>query len=67
MKKCRVCSKEKEVTDFHKSKSSKDGMVNICRSCVKIKNKKVCGLHTLANLQILDAVENLRKNNKFEV
>lgn len=32
---------------------------------VPLKNPKVCGLHVLANLRVVPAVDNLKKNNKF--
>lgn len=32
---------------------------------VPLKNPKVCGLHVIANLRVIPAVENLKKNNKF--
>ena len=34
MKECRKCKKTKEITDFTKSKTSKDGLGSWCRSCV---------------------------------
>ena len=33
MKKCRVCKKTKNFTDFHKSKRHKDGVKNECALC----------------------------------
>jgi len=32
---------------------------------IPIKNRKVCGLHTISNLQIITAEENLSKRNKL--
>ena len=29
-------------------------------------NDKVCGLHTIANLQVIPAIVNLRKNNRYD-
>jgi len=34
---------------------------------IPLKHPLVCGLHVEHNLQILTALENMRKNNKFEV
>jgi len=39
-KKCRVCDELKEIIEFHKKKSSKDGVRNECKECVKILQKK---------------------------
>ena len=33
MKKCCICKKEKELSEFHKKKESSDGHVNICKKC----------------------------------
>jgi hypothetical protein len=40
MKKCNKCLIEKDMSDFHRNNSSKDGYKNICRSCFSIQNKK---------------------------
>lgn len=34
---------------------------------IPLKHPLVCGLHVLDNLQLLPAIENIRKNNKFDV
>jgi len=34
---------------------------------IPLKNNLVCGLHTLANLQILEGKENRRKNNHWSI
>jgi hypothetical protein len=35
-KKCSCCKTEKQLTDFHKNKTQKDGYKNQCKICVKI-------------------------------
>lgn len=39
MKTCNKCNEEKELTEFNKKKSSKDGYMNKCKSCVTKYNK----------------------------
>lgn len=39
-KKCTQCGQEKELTDFHKRKDSKDGHRNECKDCHKKRLKK---------------------------
>ena len=39
-KKCRICGEMKEVTQFHKKKSTPDGVRNECKECVKDIQKK---------------------------
>jgi hypothetical protein len=40
MKKCTTCNLKKELTDFNKQKSAKDGLSYTCKSCVNEKMKK---------------------------
>jgi hypothetical protein len=40
MKKCTSCKIEKELTEFNKNKSRKDGLNNICRVCSNARSKK---------------------------
>jgi len=39
-KKCTVCCKNKEITDFHKKSTSKDGYRSNCKECSSIYTKK---------------------------
>ena len=39
MKKCIKCKKELDGTMFHKNKTKKDGLTNICKSCIADYNK----------------------------
>lgn len=40
MKKCSSCGETKEITDFYKNRSRKDGLQNQCKDCSKKTNKK---------------------------
>ena len=35
MKQCKICNKDKELTDFHKNKQSSDGYERRCKVCRK--------------------------------
>lgn len=39
MKRCCRCNQDKSILDFHKSKSSKDGLRSYCAQCKKEENK----------------------------
>ena len=36
MKKCTKCNQEKDLTEFHKSRSTKDGLQYCCKACLKL-------------------------------
>ena len=38
MKKCKICGLEKEFTEFYSHSKSKDGLLNKCKNCAKIKD-----------------------------
>lgn len=40
MKECRECKVTKDVTEFHKKSSSKDGLNSLCKDCRSITRKK---------------------------
>lgn len=40
MKTCIKCNKEKELTEFHKSKTNKNGCKNYCKECSKLINNE---------------------------
>jgi hypothetical protein len=40
MKFCSKCKIEKSLEEFHKNKSKKDGLANVCKKCIKEINKK---------------------------
>ena len=41
VKKCNICSVEKNLSDFYKSKSNKDGLESLCKLCKKEKSKVI--------------------------
>ena len=46
MKKCGMCKVVKELTEFNKNKSRKDGRGTNCRECAKIKSKEYYSKNT---------------------
>lgn len=40
MKVCKKCQINRELTEYHKNKSSKDGYYSVCKVCKRIKNNK---------------------------
>ena len=40
MKQCSKCGETKPITEYHRDKNTKDGYVQSCKSCVKIKSQK---------------------------
>lgn len=60
MKKCSKCKEEKELSEFHKNKSFKDGYFSYCKKCYKqyyINNRS----------KILEKHKIYRKNNKEKI
>lgn len=43
-KRCKRCGQEKELSEFHKDRSKKDGHKSICKSCLSRKKNKVSGI-----------------------
>ena len=43
-KRCKRCGQEKELSEFHKDKSKKDGHKSICKVCLSKKKNKVSGI-----------------------
>ena len=58
LKKCTNCKLEKDLNDFNKNKSKKDGLNNICRICSNIR----CNKYYLENK--VKHKENTKKNTK---
>ena len=62
MKKCSRCKVEKELTEFHKKKTTKDGLINNCKSCVKEYSKK----HYQANKEQKKEYYQANKEHRIE-
>lgn len=45
MKKCSTCGEVKNITEFNKNKSTKDGLQKQCKSCRKTQQKKYYSSH----------------------
>lgn len=63
-KRCPHCKEHKELTEFHKNKSKKDGLQPVCKKCRKIYTRK----HYLKNKKIYMYIEKKRnqlKNKKI--
>lgn len=59
MKKCRACSKEKDLAEYYKHKQMSDGHLNICKKCTK---KRIAS-HRLHNIERIRAYD--RKRGKL--
>jgi len=65
-KKCSKCKEEKELSEFNKRMSAKDGINHYCRSCTSIMKKSTYNYNKSRNIRILhsyklsvDELENL--------
>lgn len=43
-KRCKKCGQEKELSEFHKDSSKRDGRKSVCKSCLSKKKNKVSGI-----------------------
>lgn len=60
MKKCRSCLTVKPAKEFYKHAQMKDGSLNICMSCVKLR----VGTHRLNNIDKIRAYDRARGNRQ---
>ena len=61
MKKCKTCKIEKELNQFNKDKSAKDGLKYSCRECTK---KKYNIYYENNKLKEIQRQTNYQNNNK---
>ena len=67
MKICSKCKIQKDMSDFYKSKSSKDGLYNVCQpmACVPDSCKQLIAVHTLNNGNFSNELSELSKYSKL--
>ena len=56
-KRCKRCGQEKDLSEFHKDKSKKDGRKTVCKSCLSRKKKK----HKVSSID-----KNIKQNNNIK-
>lgn len=65
MKKCIICNEGKNLSEYHKDKSKKDGLSNKCKSCVKSYQKTYQKEYRKLNVdKIKENRKELYNNNK---
>lgn len=64
MKKCNKCNLDKEVCDFHKAKSNKDGHHNICKICRKQIEKEYRDKNPEKHKEVINRYVNSEKGKK---
>lgn len=64
MKVCRVCSIEKELSEFYPNKQCKLGVTGTCRSCTRV---RISSWYSNNRIRRQEAANNLNKKRKREV
>lgn len=61
MKTCDTCKQDKELSDFNKNKSKKDGLNSICRECSNKRSKKYYSENKQHHVDVI-----IKRNNKIK-
>ncbi len=64
MKQCYKCKTEKELSEFHKNSSRKDGHQNYCKICAKVRNHEYYARTPERNPQRRASAEKSRERNR---
>jgi len=62
MKKCKKCLIEQDDSNFSKNKNNKDGLVNYCKKCEKIRSSN----YRIKNKEKINLKNKIRRNNNPE-